>query len=154
LKTVIGADLLRSCHCFAPDIPPAKLLGPDLNVTADLIGSGDLGRLRFYGLLFAVRVNRPFQGHHAILHNDFDVVGIRGQRFVLRQRAPDLLGKLAIVGTIFLLVCGRSKNMNSESQPEWMDLKALQCYACISERALRQEIHCPGNSLRTQCTST
>lgn len=77
-----------------------------MNVTADLIGSGDLGRLRFYGLLFAVRVNRPFQGHHAILRNDLDVVGIRGQGFILHQRAPDLLGKLAIVGILFLLVCG------------------------------------------------
>jgi excisionase family DNA binding protein len=26
-------------------------------------------------------------------------------------------------------------------QPEWMDLKALQQYACVSERTLREWIH-------------
>jgi len=77
-----------------------------LNVTADVVGSDNLGHLRFDGLLFAVRVNRPFQSHHAILRNDLDIVGIRGQGFILRQRAPDLLGKLTIGGILFLLVCG------------------------------------------------
>ena len=37
--------------------------------------------------------------------------------------------------------------MNSEPQPEWMDLKALQRYACISERTLREWIHRPENPL-------
>jgi len=32
-------------------------------------------------------------------------------------------------------------------QPEWMDLKALQEYACVSERTLREWIHRPINPL-------
>jgi hypothetical protein len=28
--------------------------------------------------------------------------------------------------------------MVSRSQPEWLDLKALQEYACVSERTLRE----------------
>ena len=28
-------------------------------------------------------------------------------------------------------------------QPEWMDLKALQQYACISDRTLREWVHRP-----------
>jgi hypothetical protein len=28
-------------------------------------------------------------------------------------------------------------------QPEWMDLKALQQYACVSERTLREWVHRP-----------
>jgi len=32
-------------------------------------------------------------------------------------------------------------------QPEWMDLKALQRYACVSERTLRGWIHRPENPL-------
>ena len=36
------------------------------------------------------------------------------------------------------------KQMISErTQPEWMDLKALQGYACVSERKLREWIHRP-----------
>jgi excisionase family DNA binding protein len=36
------------------------------------------------------------------------------------------------------------KQMISErTQPEWMDLKALQGYACVSERTLREWIHRP-----------
>ena len=27
------------------------------------------------------------------------------------------------------------------SQPEWLDLKALQRYACVSERTLREWVH-------------
>jgi excisionase family DNA binding protein len=27
------------------------------------------------------------------------------------------------------------------SQPEWLDLKALQQYACVSERTLREWVH-------------
>ena len=30
---------------------------------------------------------------------------------------------------------------NETSQPEWLDLKALQRYACVSERTLREWIH-------------
>ena len=30
---------------------------------------------------------------------------------------------------------------NQTSQPEWLDLKALQQYACVSERTLRGWIH-------------
>ena len=27
--------------------------------------------------------------------------------------------------------------MNAEPQPEWLDVKALRAYACVSERTLR-----------------
>ena len=38
--------------------------------------------------------------------------------------------------------------MNLERpQPEWMDLKALQGYACVSERTLREWIHRAGDPL-------
>jgi excisionase family DNA binding protein len=33
------------------------------------------------------------------------------------------------------------------SQPEWMDLKALRHYACVSERTLREWIHRRANPL-------
>jgi excisionase family DNA binding protein len=33
------------------------------------------------------------------------------------------------------------------SQPEWLDLKALTRYACVSERTLREWIHRPTNAL-------
>jgi excisionase family DNA binding protein len=33
------------------------------------------------------------------------------------------------------------------TQPEWMDLKALTQYACVSERTLREWIHRPDNPL-------
>ena len=33
------------------------------------------------------------------------------------------------------------------SQLEWLDLKALQLYACVSERTLREWIHRPFNPL-------
>ena len=36
---------------------------------------------------------------------------------------------------------------NQTSQPEWLDLKALQRYACVSERTLREWIHRSTNSL-------
>jgi excisionase family DNA binding protein len=40
------------------------------------------------------------------------------------------------------------KQMISERpQPEWLDLKALQRYACVSERTLRQWIHRASNPL-------
>jgi hypothetical protein len=32
---------------------------------------------------------------------------------------------------------------NQTSQPEWLDLKALQRYACVSERTLREWIRRP-----------
>lgn len=34
-----------------------------------------------------------------------------------------------------------------ERQPEWMDLKSLQRYACVSERTLREWIHRDSNPL-------
>jgi excisionase family DNA binding protein len=34
-----------------------------------------------------------------------------------------------------------------QRQPEWLDLKALQGYACVSERTLREWIHRPTNPL-------
>ena len=38
--------------------------------------------------------------------------------------------------------------MTSErSQSEWLDLKALQQYACLSERTIREWIHRPLNPL-------
>jgi excisionase family DNA binding protein len=40
------------------------------------------------------------------------------------------------------------KHMISEPrQPEWMDLKALQRHACVSERTLRDWIHRPVDPL-------
>ena len=36
---------------------------------------------------------------------------------------------------------------NQTSQPEWLDLKALQQYACVSERTLREWIHRASNPL-------
>lgn len=32
-------------------------------------------------------------------------------------------------------------------QPEWLDLKAAQAYACVSERTIREWIHLPVNPL-------
>ena len=32
-------------------------------------------------------------------------------------------------------------------QPEWLDLKALQRYACVSERTIREWVHRPDNPL-------
>ncbi len=34
-----------------------------------------------------------------------------------------------------------------EAYPEWMDLKAIQRYACMSERTIRDWIHRPQNPL-------
>ena len=34
-----------------------------------------------------------------------------------------------------------------EQQPEWMDLKAVQRYACVSERTVRDWIHRPEHPL-------
>lgn len=34
-----------------------------------------------------------------------------------------------------------------KAQPEWLDLKALQRYACVSERTLREWIHRATNPL-------
>jgi len=36
---------------------------------------------------------------------------------------------------------------NQTGQPEWLDLKALQLYACVSERTLREWIHRASNPL-------
>jgi hypothetical protein len=38
--------------------------------------------------------------------------------------------------------------MMRNTQSEWMDLKALQAYACVSERTIRDWIHLPVNPLR------
>jgi excisionase family DNA binding protein len=35
----------------------------------------------------------------------------------------------------------RNVAWSEDSQPEWLDLKALKRYACVSERTLRQWIH-------------
>jgi hypothetical protein len=32
---------------------------------------------------------------------------------------------------------------STETQPEWLDMKALRGYACLSERTLREYIHRP-----------
>ncbi len=37
--------------------------------------------------------------------------------------------------------------LEENRQPEWMDLKALQQYACVSERTLREWIHRGANPL-------
>ena len=34
-----------------------------------------------------------------------------------------------------------------QPQPEWLDIKALRQYACVSERTLREWIHRPINPL-------
>jgi hypothetical protein len=45
-------------------------------------------------------------------------------------------------------VSGQARvSMNCEPQPEWLDLKALQRYACISERTIRSWIHRPVDPL-------
>jgi excisionase family DNA binding protein len=36
---------------------------------------------------------------------------------------------------------------SEQYQPEWLDLKAIQRYACISERTLREWIHRPMDPL-------
>ena len=35
----------------------------------------------------------------------------------------------------------------SKTQPEWLDIKALRSYACVSERTLREWIHRATNPL-------
>jgi excisionase family DNA binding protein len=37
--------------------------------------------------------------------------------------------------------------VNNVPAPEWLDLKALQKYACVSERTLREWIHRPVDPL-------
>ena len=37
--------------------------------------------------------------------------------------------------------------ISERPQPEWLDLKALQRYACVSERTLREWIHRAANPL-------
>ncbi len=37
--------------------------------------------------------------------------------------------------------------ISERQQPEWLDLKALQRYACVSERTLRKWVHRPINPL-------
>ena len=37
--------------------------------------------------------------------------------------------------------------ISERTQPEWMDLRALRQYACVSERTLREWIHRPVNPL-------
>jgi excisionase family DNA binding protein len=40
------------------------------------------------------------------------------------------------------------RQLNADvNRPEWLDLKALTGYACVSERTLRQWIHRPENPL-------
>lgn len=33
------------------------------------------------------------------------------------------------------------KNLRNGSLPEWMDLKAMRAYACVSERTIREWLH-------------
>jgi len=37
--------------------------------------------------------------------------------------------------------------ISDRTQPEWLDIKALQRHACVSERTLREWIHRPLNPL-------
>ena len=37
--------------------------------------------------------------------------------------------------------------ISERQQPEWLDLKALQRYVCVSERTLREWVHRPNNPL-------
>ncbi|MCU1303279.1 MAG: DNA-binding protein [Candidatus Sulfotelmatobacter sp.] len=37
--------------------------------------------------------------------------------------------------------------ISEHPQPEWLDLKALQRYACVSERTLREWVHRPIDAL-------
>ena len=37
--------------------------------------------------------------------------------------------------------------ISERQQPEWMDLRSLQRYACVSERTLREWIHRPTDPL-------
>ena len=41
----------------------------------------------------------------------------------------------------------RFENKSDYEMPEWLDLKALQRYACVSERTLREWIHQSTNPL-------
>jgi hypothetical protein len=41
-----------------------------------------------------------------------------------------------------------------DPMPEWLDLKALQQYACVSERTIREWIHRPINPLPAARVST
>lgn len=41
----------------------------------------------------------------------------------------------------------REPFMNSQNSPEWLDLKALQSYALVSERTLRGWLHSVPNPL-------
>jgi len=44
--------------------------------------------------------------------------------------------------------------ISERTQPEWLDLKALQHYACVSERTLREWIHRASNPLPTARVGT
>jgi excisionase family DNA binding protein len=41
----------------------------------------------------------------------------------------------------------KNKGQFETARREWLDLRALQEYACVSERTLREWIHRPGDSL-------
>jgi excisionase family DNA binding protein len=40
-----------------------------------------------------------------------------------------------------------SNDEHTNEQPEWMDLRAIRRYACVSERTLREWIHRPVDPL-------
>jgi len=42
---------------------------------------------------------------------------------------------------------GSESFLNPECSPEWMDLRSLRQYACVSERTFREWIHRPSNPL-------
>ena len=39
------------------------------------------------------------------------------------------------------------QSQSGDAMPEWLDMKALTQYACVSERTLREWIHRPDNPL-------
>jgi hypothetical protein len=47
-----------------------------------------------------------------------------------------------------------SERQIGQLQAEWLDLRALQKYACVSERTLREWIHRPSNPLPASRVST
>jgi len=53
----------------------------------------------------------------------------------------------AATGHSSITILTMRKQPESDDKPEWLDLRALQRYACVSERTLRGWIHGPANPL-------
>ena len=68
--------------------------------------AGYLDSLGENSLHFHVGSDRSFKGDHAVLRDDFDVVGVHGERFVGHERTPDLGSEFPIGGVHLLLVGG------------------------------------------------